>query len=73
MIEKETVSRVIFYIDGCFCQNWNALLSSDLLNLAQEMKILIERKYLEKDYTQIECDALHSSIERHLKKEINIC
>ncbi|CAG9770205.1 unnamed protein product [Ceutorhynchus assimilis] len=70
MQENEAVSKIIFYSDGCSCQNRNALLSSALLNLSQESKIQIEQKYLEKGHTQMECDSMHSSIERKLKKKI---
>lgn len=58
---------IILYSDGCCYQNRNCTLSNALLNYSIKQKILIEQKYLEKGHTQMECDAVHSLIERKLK------
>lgn len=61
---------IIFYSDGCGYQNRNVYLSNALLHYAIKKKVLIEHKYLEKGHTQMECDAVHSLIERKLKNKI---
>lgn len=58
---------IILYSDGCCYQNRNCILSNALLNYSIKKKVLIEQKYLEKGHTQMECDAVHSLIERKLK------
>lgn len=58
---------IILYSDGCCYQNRNCTLSNALLNYSIKQKILIEQKYLEKGHTQMECDSVHSLIERKLK------
>nr|CAH7729984.1 unnamed protein product [Callosobruchus chinensis] len=67
---SEGVDKVILYSDGCTAQNRNAILSSGLSKLSQEIQITIEQKYLEKGHTQMECYSMHSTIERKLKKKI---
>lgn len=62
--EKE---KVIVFSDGCTYQNRNAVMANALLSLSVRKKIIIEQKYLEKGHTQMECDSVHSSIERKLK------
>jgi len=42
-------------------------LTNALLTVAQERKITIFQKYLEKGHTQIECDSVHSVTERKKK------
>ena len=61
---------IILYSDGCCYQNRNVILSNALLNYSIKNQILIEQKYLEKGHTQMECDAVHSLIERKLHKRI---
>jgi len=39
------------------------------LKFAEDHKISIEQKYLTKGHTQMECDSVHSSIERKLKNQ----
>ncbi|CAK1594788.1 unnamed protein product [Parnassius mnemosyne] len=65
--------EIIIYSDGCTYQNRNVVLSNALLNYSMEKKVTIKQKYLEKGHTQMECDSMHSVIERALKnKKINI-
>lgn len=50
------------------CCNDNAL-----LHLALKHNMTIESKYLEKGHTQMECDSMHSIIERYLRqREIHV-
>lgn len=65
--------QLIFYSDGCTCQNRNSTMSNALLNLAIEKNVTIIQKYLERGHTQMECDAMHSTIERKIRKrKINV-
>lgn len=61
---------IILYSDGCSYQNKNVVLSNALLNYSIKNKIVIEQKYLQKGHTQMECDAVHSLIERKLKGRV---
>ncbi|XP_045485486.1 uncharacterized protein LOC110999393 isoform X1 [Pieris rapae] len=62
---------IILYSDGCTAQNRNVFLANALLQLAIEKNVVIVQKILEKGHTQMECDAVHSSIEQKTKnKEI---
>lgn len=65
---KKSLKPVIVYSDGCTAQNRNSVLSNALLHLSMKYKISIIQKYLEKGHTQMECDSVHSVIERKLKK-----
>lgn len=60
---------IILYSDGCTYQNRNSVMSNALLNLAQELNIIIEQKYLVKGHTQMECDSVHATIERKLRNK----
>lgn len=60
---------IILYSDGCTAQNRNVFLANALLQLAIEKNVVIEQKILEKGHTQIECDAVHSSIEQKIKNK----
>jgi len=66
---KETGCKkeIIIYSDGCGNQNRNVTLSNALVMLAKEKGISITQNYLEKGNTQIECDSVHSIIERKKK------
>lgn len=71
--QLEPAQQIILYSDGCSAQNRNCTLSNALLNLAMEKQVCIIQKYLEKGHTQMECDSMHSSIERKLKnRTINV-
>lgn len=59
--------KIIIYSDGCGYQNRNAVLSNALLCFAVQNNVIVEQKYLEKGHTQMECDAVHSMIDRKIK------
>lgn len=62
---------IILWSDGCGYQNRNSILSNALLQYAVDHKKNVTQKYLEPGHTQMECDSVHSLIERKLKnKEI---
>lgn len=59
---------IILYSDGCGYQNRNSILSNALIHLSVVRKVTIIQKYLEKGHTQMECDSIHSTIERSYAK-----
>lgn len=58
---------IVIYSDGCAAQNRNATLSNALLHLSYNLKVPITQKFLERGHTQMECDSVHSMIERQFK------
>ncbi|KAK5647883.1 hypothetical protein RI129_002775 [Pyrocoelia pectoralis] len=69
----ESKIPIILYSDGCNYQNRNAVLANALLNFSIVTEIEVFQKYLEPGHTQMECDSVHSTIERKLRnKEIHL-
>lgn len=66
-LHTEDGDEVTFYSDGCTYQNRNAIISNTLLFCSMKKKITIIQNYLEKGHTQMECDSMHSVIERKLR------
>ncbi|VEN62189.1 unnamed protein product [Callosobruchus maculatus] len=66
-LPTEEGDSVIFYSDGCTYQNRNVIISNMFLYCSQVKKITIYQKFLEKGHTQMECDSMHSVIERKLR------
>nr|XP_022900236.1 uncharacterized protein LOC111413475 [Onthophagus taurus]XP_022905178.1 uncharacterized protein LOC111417195 [Onthophagus taurus]XP_022907172.1 uncharacterized protein LOC111418744 [Onthophagus taurus] len=58
---------IIIYSDGCTYQNRNNIIANALLNYSVNNNIEIIQKFLEVGHTQMECDSVHSCIERKLK------
>lgn len=70
-LQEEIKKTIIIYSDGCTAQNRNSILANALLYVSEKYCITIFQKFLEKGHTQMECDSVHSAIERALKhKEI---
>ncbi len=59
----------ILWSDGCGYQNRNAVLRNALLLFSMQKNKVIIQKYLEKGHTQMECDSVHSVIERRLRDQ----
>ncbi|XP_022203503.2 uncharacterized protein LOC111060166 [Nilaparvata lugens] len=59
--------NIVIFSDGCTYQNRNAIMANALLNYCIENKCTIIQKFLERGHTQMECDSVHSLIERKLK------
>lgn len=59
--------EVVIYSDGCTYQNRNVVMSNMFLSCSVTKKITIVQKYLEKGHTQMECDSMHSVIERKIR------
>lgn len=66
ILQKVGVKSDILLIDGCMDQNRNSTLSKALFHLSQELNITVKQKFLEKGHAKMECDSMHSRIERQL-------
>ena len=64
---QASYSEFVLWSDGCGYQNRNIVLSNALLKFATEMKKTVTQKYLERGHTQMECDSVHSVIERKMR------
>lgn len=72
-IEKncnEQVKEIILWSDGCTYQNRNSILSNALLQCSVLKNVCIIQKILEKGHTQMNCDSVHSVIERKIRNRI---
>lgn len=67
-------NKIVIFSDDCTYQNRNVHLANALLDYSVNYhNISIEQKFLEWCHTQMECDSIHSAIERKLKgREINL-
>lgn len=59
----------ILWSDGCGYQNRNTTLTNALINFATANNKVVTQKFLERGHTQMECDSVHSVIERRLKDQ----
>ena len=65
--------KIILWSDGCTYQNRCSTLASALLQLCVNYKVELQQKYLEVGHTHMECDSVHSNIEKALKNtKINL-
>ena len=69
--EHPSYDEYILWSDGCGYQNRNLLLSNALLKFATETQKIVTQKFLERGHTQMECDSMHSLIERRTIKDIH--
>lgn len=60
---------IVLWSDGCPYQNKNAVLANALSNYAEKYLKVVSQKFLEPGHTQMECDSVHSVIERKLKNK----
>ncbi|CAH1099616.1 unnamed protein product [Psylliodes chrysocephalus] len=67
--EVKSGEEIIIFSDGCGYQNRNVTLTNALLHLSKKKKITIIQKYLVPGHTQMECDSMHSTIERKLRNQ----
>lgn len=65
----QSLNTVILYSDGCGYQNRNAIFSNELLHISVTRKVTSVQKFLEKGHTQMECDSVHSTIERRYEHD----
>ena len=64
------IKELVLWSDGAMYQNKNATLANALLQLSMETGVFIYQKYLVVGHTQMECDSMHSTIERNIKGDI---
>lgn len=67
---NSNIKTLVLWSDGCLYQNKNNYLSNCYLQLAMEHNVDIFQKYLVVGHTQMECDSMHSVIERNLVCDI---
>ena len=60
------IENLIIWSDGCGYQNRNSTVSNMYLDLSMRSGVTIQQKYLIAGHTQMECDLMHSTIERKL-------
>lgn len=60
---------IVLWSDGCPYQNRNVVLSNALCNYAVKYQKIVTQRYLEPGHTQMECDSVHSVLERKLKNQ----
>ncbi|CAM4691278.1 unnamed protein product [Leuciscus chuanchicus] len=65
------IEKVIVWSDGCGYQNRCGAISNTFLHLAMKHGVSIEQKFLVAGHTQMECDSMHSLIERRIVKDIH--
>ncbi|GFN99558.1 hypothetical protein PoB_002606400 [Plakobranchus ocellatus] len=65
------IKTLVLWSDGCLYQNKNACLANCYSQLALESKVDLFQKYLAVGHTQMECDSMHSVIERNMVCDIH--
>ncbi|XP_033127156.1 uncharacterized protein LOC117124927 [Anneissia japonica] len=61
---------LIIWSDGCGYQNRCAVVSNAYLNLAMKHNVTVIQKFLVAGHTQMECDSMHSCIQRKIVGDI---
>ncbi len=64
------IKELVVWSDGCGYQNRNANVANMYLSLASKHGVTIYQKYLVAGHTQMECDSMHSTIERKIVTDI---
>ena len=59
------ITHYIIWSDNCSYQNKNVTLSNMFFHLVRTYNVTIDQKYLLTGHTQMECDSMHSYIEKH--------
>lgn len=68
-LSLENIEGIILYSDGCAYQNRNVTLSNALRMFSMRHNTTVEQKFLIRGHTQMECDSVHSTIEKSLRKK----
>lgn len=68
--ENPDIKDIVVWSDGCGYQNRNANVANCFSQLSREHGIVITQKYLVAGHTQMECDSMHSTIERRMLTDI---
>ena len=64
------LEEIVIWSDGCGYQNRNTNVANVYSALSQQYGITITQKFLVAGHTQMECDSMHSTIERKLVTDI---
>ncbi|KAL7385043.1 hypothetical protein ABVT39_014197 [Epinephelus coioides] len=64
------LKEIIVWSDGCGYQNHNACVANAFSELARKYGVLITQKFLVAGHTQMECDSMHSTIERKIVTDV---
>ncbi|XP_051746313.1 uncharacterized protein LOC127510601 isoform X1 [Ctenopharyngodon idella] len=67
--EHKEYEKYILWSDGCGYQNHNLVLSNALLKFSTENEKVVIQRFLEKGHTEMECDSVHTVIERRLRNQ----
>lgn len=70
ILKNRNINNLIIWSDGCGYQNRNVCVSNTFIHLANEFNINISQKFLVSGHTQMECDSMHSLIERKIVTDI---
>ena len=68
--DNNHIKELIIYSDGCGYQNRNTVVSNMYLSLSMESNVTIVQKYLVSGHTEMECDSMHSVIQRKMVSEL---
>ncbi|KAI4815154.1 hypothetical protein KUCAC02_005316 [Chaenocephalus aceratus] len=68
---NRNIEKVLVWSDGCGYQNRCCTITNAYLDLAMKHGVTIEQKFLVAGHTQMECDSMHSLIERRTIKDIH--
>lgn len=68
--DNTNIEKIIVWSDGCGYQNRCATISNIHIHLAMKYGVIIDQKFLVAGHTQMECDSMHSVIERCIVKDI---
>lgn len=66
----ENVTELIVWSDGCNYQNRSAQVADSFLDFAVSRGITVTQKFFVRGHTYMECDSMHSCIERRLPEMI---
>ena len=64
------ITEIIIWSDGCGYQNRNSTVANALLHLSMERNVKIVQQFLVAGHNQMECDSMHSTIERKIVCDI---
>lgn len=68
--ENPEIKEIVAWSDGCGYQNWNVTVANAYSELSRKHGILITQKYIIAGHTLMECDSMHSTIERKMTGDI---
>ncbi|XP_063590497.1 uncharacterized protein LOC134767429 [Penaeus indicus] len=70
ILENPNLQELVIWSDGCGYQNRNVKVANAYSALARKYGIRIIQKFLVAGHTQMECDSMHSTIERKIVNDV---